>query len=363
MIKRFKFPIVRIILISVAVIIAILLTTLYYVNSDMDNDGLTYWKERELKTDPWNPDTDGDGLKDGEEVFIYRTDPLNPDTDGDGLKDLDEITITLTDPLNPDTDGDGLKDGDEVLNYGTNPLRRDSDEDGLDDYVEAFLRKYNTDPLNPDTDGDGLKDGEEVFIYRTDPLNPDTDGDGLKDGEEVLRYFTDPLDPDTDKDGFIDGIDFWPTFNLKLNIIIIYWNENNVLDEDGAGDPYFVIEVIYYPDEQSPSTKIRVASPTFVNLSTGVNVTSITIDIPDYFYYKCFIYIYVYDNDTFEGKTYDDMYYLNTTIHLGEIQKLLYLKVELDKNVDIENPILLSNKDKTEVDATVEALLIFIKSK
>ena len=34
-----------------------------------------------------NPDTDGDGLTDGDEVDEHATNPNNPDTDGDGLND------------------------------------------------------------------------------------------------------------------------------------------------------------------------------------------------------------------------------------------------------------------------------------
>lgn len=58
---------------------------------DSDNDGLTDEQEKKLGTDPHNPDTDGDGLFDGEEVNVYHTDPLNPDTDGDGYKDGVEV--------------------------------------------------------------------------------------------------------------------------------------------------------------------------------------------------------------------------------------------------------------------------------
>ena len=43
------------------------------------------------------------------------------DTDADGLTDEGEITVYHTDPKNPDTDGDGISDGQEVLN-GTDPL-------------------------------------------------------------------------------------------------------------------------------------------------------------------------------------------------------------------------------------------------
>ena len=44
-----------------------------------------------------------------------------PDMDGDALLDIDEATIG-TNALNPDTDGDGFGDGEEVLLMGTDPL-------------------------------------------------------------------------------------------------------------------------------------------------------------------------------------------------------------------------------------------------
>ena len=170
---------------------------------DDDNDGLTNGEERRLGTDPQNPDTDGDGLKDGEEVNRYKTNPLQADTDGDGLSDGDEVMKYHTDPLKADTDGDGLSDGDEVLKYHTDPLKMDTDGDGLTDGDEVM--KYHTDPLKVDTDGDGLSDWDEVKTYNTDPNKADTDGDGLNDGDEVKKYHTDPLKADTDGGGVNDG--------------------------------------------------------------------------------------------------------------------------------------------------------------
>jgi hypothetical protein len=41
--------------------------------------------------------------------------------DGDELLDVEEAAIG-TDALNPDTDGDGFEDGEEVLELGTDPL-------------------------------------------------------------------------------------------------------------------------------------------------------------------------------------------------------------------------------------------------
>jgi hypothetical protein len=67
---------------------------------DPDHDGLTNLEEFQHGTDPHNPDTDGDGLSDGDEVHIYHTNPLLADTDGDGIPDGVEIQ-TGSDPLDP----------------------------------------------------------------------------------------------------------------------------------------------------------------------------------------------------------------------------------------------------------------------
>jgi hypothetical protein len=49
--------------------------------------------DQQIGTDPTNPDTDEDGLNDGEEVNTYNTDPTNPDTDEDGLSDGEEVNF------------------------------------------------------------------------------------------------------------------------------------------------------------------------------------------------------------------------------------------------------------------------------
>lgn len=46
-------------------------------------------------------DTDGDGLSDYDETFLYGTSPYLEDTDGDGISDYDEI-MQGTDPLCPE---------------------------------------------------------------------------------------------------------------------------------------------------------------------------------------------------------------------------------------------------------------------
>ncbi len=94
---------------------------------DSDGDGLSDTQEENIYfTDPKNPDSDGDGYSDGEEIK-YNYSPRDnkrkqvaTDSDQDGLMDLWEINLG-TNLLNPDTDGDGYKDGEEVLN-GYDPL-------------------------------------------------------------------------------------------------------------------------------------------------------------------------------------------------------------------------------------------------
>ena len=92
----------------------------------------------------------------------------------DGVPDSDEINVYFTDPQNPDTDGDGYSDWEE-LNNGYSPHNikavkledNDYDNDGLSDRMEL---NFKTNLTNPDTDGDGYKDGEEIN-NGYDPLN------------------------------------------------------------------------------------------------------------------------------------------------------------------------------------------------
>jgi|SRR5829696_1212544 len=122
-------------------------------------------------------DADYDGLTDAQEI-ILGTDPNNPDTDGDGLADGNEvhgiachyngvIVNSITNPLNPDSDGDTLTDGQECLTLGTYPNATDSDVDGLADNEELV---YGTTPSVADTDYDIYLDGAEVTAG-TDPLD------------------------------------------------------------------------------------------------------------------------------------------------------------------------------------------------
>jgi hypothetical protein len=164
--------------------------------TDSDGDGLTDDFEARGLTDPQNPDSDRDGLNDGDELHRYYTGPTNQDSDSDGVSDGDEVLRDHTDPnFNPgkDPDGDGLETPEELDNH--------------------------LDPQNPDSDRDGLLDGEEMRTYHTGPLNQDTDGDGLSDDDETKTYRTDPNRKDTDRDGRDDGVEVKNGTNPRVPII------------------------------------------------------------------------------------------------------------------------------------------------
>lgn len=196
---------------------------------DSDNDGLTDYQEINLTmTDPFNADTDGNGITDayedldsdgltnfqemklGTNPLVSDSHELRKDTDGDGLVDVYEIKITNTDPLLSDSNSDGIPDG-----------QSDLDNDGLTEFVELL---FGTDPLVKntaiDSDNDGLTDVQERLLTLTNPSLYDTNGSGISDGDEDLdndglsnleemALFTDPLTVDlTDAQNDADG-DFY----------------------------------------------------------------------------------------------------------------------------------------------------------
>jgi len=192
------------------------------IPNDSDQDWIPDDQEAKYNTDPNNPDSDGDGIKDGCEVGLDPTcintpsqtnKPTVADSDGDGLLDGDEVAdITplpdvssfITDPLNPDSDGDSLSDGNEVKNTGTNPTTPDTDADGLKDDVE--VANTTTSPTDPDSDDDGLSDGYEVKVSATQPNVFDSDKDGVSDGIEVCGTFNSAGFYDKDNNGKVVGV-------------------------------------------------------------------------------------------------------------------------------------------------------------
>ena len=217
---------------------------------------------------PWQPDTDGDGVVDPQDQF--PTDPnetvdsdhdgigdnADPDDDNDGLSDSDEAALG-TNPLVADTDGDGVSDGQDALPLdpseqldtdgdGTgNNADSDDDNDGISDADELT---NGTDPLLADTDGDGVDDGQDAFPTDTreqvdtdgdgigNNADSDDDNDGLSDSDEAAAG-TNPLLADTDGDGLPDGTDPHPLVNANNDIDNDGIPNDADDDDDGDGIP------------------------------------------------------------------------------------------------------------------------------
>ncbi len=87
-------------------------------DEDPDDDGLTNAEEQRLGTDPSNPDTDNDGISDGQEVNVLGTDPLAADLPDTGGAPPEDILVT---PSGPQTSEDATQtdqqseDGDSGL--------------------------------------------------------------------------------------------------------------------------------------------------------------------------------------------------------------------------------------------------------
>jgi len=174
-----------------------------------------------VDSDPFLPDTDGDGLHDDVEKSSF-IDPRNKDTDNGGMSDYDEFTYGFS-PYDAaddkqDYDDDGLLNREEspYTNQGTIEVKGP-----LGGTIETYTN-YATEPTVSDTDGDGINDGSEVMYWNS--VDPDRaanennlppwqynyDGDINKEepAPAINRFigFTDNLhDPDSDNDGLLDG--------------------------------------------------------------------------------------------------------------------------------------------------------------
>lgn len=136
--------------------------------ADGDTDEVPDYMEEYFGSDPSENDSDGDGIPDYDEIYRTWTDPTildsdengiddgDEDYDGDGLKNAEEILIG-SNPAEFDTDGDGLDDYSEVYVYGTDPTKIDTDGDGTSDYDEIQLG------LNPESSADAYVLVEQIM--------------------------------------------------------------------------------------------------------------------------------------------------------------------------------------------------------
>ncbi len=157
--------------------------------------------------DPYDLDSDGDGIKDSLEGTV--------DTDGDGIPNYRDL----------DSDGDGIPDS---VEKGTGTAILDTDGDGTPDYKDL------------DSDGDGIPDSVEKGPNGATPL--DTDGDGIpnyRDLDSDGDGIPDNIEGTTDTDG--DGIPNYLEVDSDgdgiTDAVEKGLNGNSPIDTDGDGTP------------------------------------------------------------------------------------------------------------------------------
>ncbi|MEI7899590.1 MAG: LamG-like jellyroll fold domain-containing protein [bacterium] len=216
-------------------------------------DADLYWTNKLWPTDPWNGDTDGDGLSDSAEVaFTYGNaaapgaggglNPCSMDTDGDRLTDTWEAAFAGTPvaaagavlpPVIPGTpaipvamvisngmdgtvgdalqdwDHDGLRNYQEYLVQSIRNFRYDRPDEGLVSLITGAEGLPMNDTFQPYT----------LFNLVTNVWDPAFTLAGtylLLPVNGVAYVSTDPTDPDSDKDGMDDYYEMFHGLNPIL---------------------------------------------------------------------------------------------------------------------------------------------------
>jgi len=202
-----------------------------YFKRDFDLDGLETWEEFILGTDPFNSDSDNDGLPDGWERD-YRDFGMDPSDSSDAHEDLDH---------DPVSNGTGFNVGErdaEFLAVQKNMDVWPSDKDIT--FKEAVFNE----------EGPHYDNYEEYYRPYTDLGN-----------ENLIRYMhTDPTKPDTDGDGILDPDDFEP----------LGWRN----DGTSAGGA----DIVDVNTEIDPDIKLESGSQNVVNVEPDISDSTITSD-------------------------------------------------------------------------------------
>ena len=236
-------------------------------SDDSDSDGLPDDIEALLGTDPFDADSDDDGIVDG-----------NEDKNQDGVIDS---SIGETDPTNPDSDGDGFYDGTEIgllepQNIGATDLTPGY-------FVPAPYPGITSDPNDSDTDDDTFNDLQEIQAG-SNPANidsyPDTTIVDLKKGFNLISIPGDPaVQPDL-------ALDWLPIIgdSSEIDKVMAYDKENGhylTVTPDDVTGPAIVegegLVVMALQDKTVTFTSVLCSS---YDLMQGTNIMGFAC-IPD----------------------------------------------------------------------------------
>jgi hypothetical protein len=222
-------------------------------NADSDVGLGRYWQHHGYKdtTGTVHQLSWGDGLSDSQELAGFdiklanglnrhvTTDPNDPDSDDDGLDDGEEVLDYSGDPEVPDTDGDGCTDG------------RDPIPDRAERYViglQTFLLKVDHDAIEPSKGADLRIQGSFMDVAFD---APPSGGQAVQVGQETSIAALDPG---------AKG----PTCNYPPFRPWVYVGLTNFLDIDGVG--YEVLDVFSATKASAPQA---INNEVWWNVRTG----------------------------------------------------------------------------------------------
>jgi len=149
-------------------------------DQDWDDDNYLNQEEMANGTDPFNVDSDGDGLPDGVEGKLIKSDAVDPTqpnhelssfyqaltTDGrltpTEAKYLEVVSESRHRNLIPQIQAQGYHEDGNITSRELE-LSKDPDDDGA---ISAVEKAVGTPPDDRDVDNDGIPDGWEIFGYK-----------------------------------------------------------------------------------------------------------------------------------------------------------------------------------------------------
>jgi predicted RNA-binding protein len=228
---------------------------------DPDDDGLTNEKEKELGTDPKDPDTDKDGLDDGLENKIIGTSPTTADTDKDGVTDGIEVLGTY--PDNITEDGKVTTAGENKTPITTKDGLKVLDVDKPISVADWGNKEAANIHKNPKTDPSDKIDA-------LDPMN-DSDYDKRPNKPEIDKN-TDPLD----KNSFYPWIYETPKGKAMQEAGFAYIPGGFDLDNDGVVETGFWMSKYEARANQATTAQIDNLSQYVNDKFKAINASNIT---------------------------------------------------------------------------------------